>query len=142
MKDLNGTMALSHLMNGINRQATACHNRIPGLRKLPLRAVGIIFALVLANVLVWVAVGIVLVTGGPFVVLASLITNTLIALSCVSPYGIKDKIGTVERTNSIAGTALLLLLRCWPTLWVYGMLLMLITFLYTAYFLVSEPRHG
>ena len=54
-------MAMLHLKDGINRQAIACHRRISGLRKLPLPAVGIIVGLAIANALVWVAVGIVLV---------------------------------------------------------------------------------
>lgn len=54
-------MALVHLKDGINRRAVACHGCIPGLRKLPLPAVSIIVGLAIANALVWVAVGIVLV---------------------------------------------------------------------------------
>ena len=54
-------MPLNHLKNGINKKANACHARTPGLRKLPLPAVGIIVGLAFANGLVWVAVGVVLV---------------------------------------------------------------------------------
>ncbi|KAL2040396.1 hypothetical protein N7G274_006839 [Stereocaulon virgatum] len=55
-----GGMALLHLRHSTSRRAAACHGRIPGLSKLPLPAVGIIVGLVIANVLVWIATGIVL----------------------------------------------------------------------------------
>ena len=45
----------------IQVQAIALHGRIPGIRVLPRRAVAIILMLMVANVLVWVAVGVVLV---------------------------------------------------------------------------------
>lgn len=54
-------MGIQALKNGINRRAIACHRRVPGLRKLPFPAVGIIVGLVFANAVVWVAVGILLV---------------------------------------------------------------------------------
>ncbi len=53
-------MGLPKLKVAIRTRAIACHGCIPGLRKLPFPAVGIIVALVLANTLVWVAVAIVL----------------------------------------------------------------------------------
>ena len=54
-------MSLQHLKSSINKRAIACYARTPGLRKLPLPAVGIIVGLAFANALVWVAVGVVLV---------------------------------------------------------------------------------
>jgi hypothetical protein len=54
-------MALLHLKHCTSRRAAACHERIPGLNKLPLPAVSIIVGLVIANALVWIAVGTVLV---------------------------------------------------------------------------------
>lgn len=53
-------MGLLKLNSAIHGRAVACHGRIPGLRKLPFPAVGIIIGLGLANALVWVAIGIVL----------------------------------------------------------------------------------
>ena len=48
-------------LNDQLRQITiALHGHIPGFRKIPFAAVGIIFMLILANVCVWIAVGIVL----------------------------------------------------------------------------------
>ena len=44
----------------IHTKATAIHHRTPGLRKIPLLAVGIIVALVAVNVLAWAAVAVVL----------------------------------------------------------------------------------
>lgn len=45
----------------IVRKAEKTHSRVSGLRKIPLPAIGIILLVALVNVLVWVAVGIVLV---------------------------------------------------------------------------------
>lgn len=53
-------MGLPELGCAIHTRMIACHQRIPGLRKLPFPAVGIIVALILTNTLVWVAVAIVL----------------------------------------------------------------------------------
>lgn len=47
---------------GIVRKAEKTHSRVPGLRKIPLPAIGIILLVALVNVLVWIAVGIVLVS--------------------------------------------------------------------------------
>ena len=54
-------MSLLALKNAVNSRAIACHARTPGLRKLPLPAVGIIIALIFANAIVWVAIGVLLV---------------------------------------------------------------------------------
>lgn len=54
-------MRILALKKSINRGAIACHGRIPGLRKLPFSAVGVIIGLVFTNAVVWVAVGILLV---------------------------------------------------------------------------------
>ena len=43
------------------RRAEKSHNRLPGIRKIPLRAIGIIFLIALVNVVVWIAAAIVLV---------------------------------------------------------------------------------
>ena len=48
--------------NRLKRITTSYHERIPFLCKLPLPVIGVILALITANVLVWVAVGIVLVS--------------------------------------------------------------------------------
>jgi hypothetical protein len=45
----------------LHGQAARIHGRTPGLRKLPLPAIAIIVLLVLSNIVVWIAVGIVLV---------------------------------------------------------------------------------
>ena len=37
------------------------HNRLPGIRKIPLRAIGIILFIALLNAVVWIAAGIVVV---------------------------------------------------------------------------------
>ncbi len=57
---LQTNVGLLKFKGSIHTQAIACNGRIPGLRKLPFSTVGIIVALILANVLVWVAVAIVL----------------------------------------------------------------------------------
>lgn len=49
------------LKKAVNSWVIACHRRTPGIRKLPCPAVGVIVALVFANAIVWVAVGILLV---------------------------------------------------------------------------------
>ena len=46
----------------IIEKAERSHRRVPGLRKIPLPALAIIFVIALINILVWVAVGIVLVS--------------------------------------------------------------------------------
>lgn len=43
------------------RRAEKSHNSLPGIRKIPLRAIGIIFLIALVNVVVWIAAAIVLV---------------------------------------------------------------------------------
>ena len=45
----------------IVRKAEKTHSRVPGLRKIPLPAIGIILLVALVNILVWVAVGVVMV---------------------------------------------------------------------------------
>jgi nickel/cobalt transporter (NiCoT) family protein len=42
-------------------KATLYHGRLPGLKRLPLPAIGIIGALIVVNIVVWAVVGIVLV---------------------------------------------------------------------------------
>ena len=53
-------MGISALKHATQARAIAYHGRVPGLRKLPVPVVGIITALIIANALAWVAVGIVL----------------------------------------------------------------------------------
>jgi high-affinity nickel-transport protein len=43
------------------RHAERSHSRLPGIRKVPLRSIGVILLVALVNVVVWVAVAIVLV---------------------------------------------------------------------------------
>lgn len=43
------------------KRAELSHNRIPGIRKVPLRAIGIISFIALLNAIVWIATGIVVV---------------------------------------------------------------------------------
>lgn len=43
------------------RQAERSHRRLPGIRKIPLRAIGIIFFIAFLNIIVWIAAAIVLV---------------------------------------------------------------------------------
>lgn len=50
-----------YLLRRVSSKAARYHKRVPGIRKLPLPAAGIILALVTVNVVVWAAVGIVLV---------------------------------------------------------------------------------
>jgi hypothetical protein len=45
------------------RRAERSHSRLPGIRKIPLRAIGIILVIALVNVVVWIAAAIVLVCG-------------------------------------------------------------------------------
>ena len=51
-------MGFFKLNDAFQKNAIAIHGRTPGLRKLPFSAVGIIVALIFANALAWVAVGI------------------------------------------------------------------------------------
>lgn len=46
----------------IETQAKAYHARTPGLSKLPFRALAIIAGVAFANVLIWIAVGTVIVS--------------------------------------------------------------------------------
>ena len=43
------------------RQAERSHSRMPGIRKIPLRAIGIIALIAFLNIVVWIAAAIVLV---------------------------------------------------------------------------------
>lgn len=43
------------------RHAQRSHSKMPGIRKIPLRAIGIILFVALLNVIVWIAAAIVLV---------------------------------------------------------------------------------
>lgn len=43
------------------RSAERSHSKMPGIRKIPLRAIGIIAFIALLNIIVWIAAGIVLV---------------------------------------------------------------------------------
>jgi high-affinity nickel-transport protein len=43
------------------RHAERSHSRLPGIRKVPIRSIGVILLVALVNVVVWVAVAIVLV---------------------------------------------------------------------------------
>lgn len=44
------------------RKAEWSHSAVPGLRKIPLRALGIILLIAIVNAVVWIAAGIVLVS--------------------------------------------------------------------------------
>ena len=54
-------MGILALKKAVNSRLNTCHGRTPGVRKLPFPVVAIIVTLVIANVIVWVAVGILLV---------------------------------------------------------------------------------
>lgn len=54
---LDGKWSLQPLL----RSAERSHSKIPGIRKIPLRAIGIIALIAFLNILVWVAAAIVLV---------------------------------------------------------------------------------
>ncbi len=47
--------------NSLIRRAEHSHSRLPGIRKIPLRSIGVILLVALVNVLVWIAVAVVLV---------------------------------------------------------------------------------
>jgi high-affinity nickel-transport protein len=49
-------------MTSFSKKAALYHERIPGLKRLPLPVVAIILSIGVANILVWVVVGIVLVS--------------------------------------------------------------------------------
>ena len=53
-------MGLCKLHNSIHGRAVAVHSRTPGLCKIPFPAIGIIACLAIANIIAWVAVGLVL----------------------------------------------------------------------------------
>lgn len=48
---------------GLLRHAERSHSRMPGIRKIPLRAIAVILFVALINVVVWIAAAIVLVSG-------------------------------------------------------------------------------
>jgi high-affinity nickel-transport protein len=50
------------------RQAERSHSRMPGIRKIPLRAILIIALIAILNIIVWIAAAIVLVCGFSFVI--------------------------------------------------------------------------
>ena len=52
----------STLRTSFSKKAALYHERIPGLKRLPLPVVAIILSIGVANILVWVVVGIVLVS--------------------------------------------------------------------------------
>ena len=52
----------STTMTSFSKKAASYHGRIPGVKRLPLPVFGIILTIGVANILVWVAVGIVLVS--------------------------------------------------------------------------------
>lgn len=49
------------LIQGLSGKAALYHSRVPYLRKLPFKAVAIIVALLLGNLIVWAAVAIIIV---------------------------------------------------------------------------------
>jgi hypothetical protein len=49
------------LKESLLRKAESSHSKMPGIRRVPLPAIGIIFFIALINVVVWVGVAIVLV---------------------------------------------------------------------------------
>ena len=75
-------MGLLALKSAANNLAIACHGRTPGLRSLPFQAVGVIVGLVCANVIVWVAVGVLLVWLLPHF-FSTISRSYKLALSCV-----------------------------------------------------------
>ncbi|KAK2734219.1 hypothetical protein FQN57_001740 [Myotisia sp. PD_48] len=60
----------------IIRKAEESHRRVPGLRRIPFAALGIILLVAAVNVVVWVAVGIVLAYN-PFIVSTAVLAYTL-----------------------------------------------------------------
>jgi hypothetical protein len=51
----------THLLGKWSAKAGVIHDRIPFLRKVPKRSVGIILLLILINAIVWIVAGIILV---------------------------------------------------------------------------------
>lgn len=49
-------------LRNVSKKAKMYHGRVPYLRRLPFSAIAVIFLVALANAVVWVAVGIVLVS--------------------------------------------------------------------------------
>lgn len=66
---VDGTPADSHSLDGdkkwslqpLIRKAERSHSRMPGIRKIPLRAIAIIALIAFVNIIVWAAAAIVLV---------------------------------------------------------------------------------
>ena len=102
-------MSILALKNAVNSRVIACHKRTPGIRKLPFPAVGIIIALVSANAIVWLAVGILLVWLTPTPFYLHLLANAIIALSCVqNPAGIQaGKDTELSLRRALVSTAVL-----------------------------------
>lgn len=49
-------------LKSLLRHAERSHSRMPGIRKIPLRAIGIIAFIAFINIIVWIAAAIVLVS--------------------------------------------------------------------------------
>lgn len=59
--DEDGDRDVESLKSSLLRHAETTHGRLPGIRKIPLPAIGIIVLVAVVNMVVWVVVGIVLV---------------------------------------------------------------------------------
>jgi len=57
---------MSNAKKGLLETVELYHNRIPGLRQLPFAVTSIISAIVAVNILVWVGVGVILVSARSF----------------------------------------------------------------------------
>jgi high-affinity nickel-transport protein len=61
LPELNADQSRLSWIELVSAKATNTHERLPGLKKLPFPAVAIIVFLIIVNIAVWVAAGIVLV---------------------------------------------------------------------------------
>lgn len=58
---LGGPADKTSYLQNVSQKASTYHSRIPYLRRLPFPAIAIIVTLIVVNLLVWAAVGVVLV---------------------------------------------------------------------------------
>lgn len=61
MREQGSIVNISNLLSKISQKAGSVHDRVPFIRKLPKQCVGIILLLVVINIIVWIAAGVILV---------------------------------------------------------------------------------
>ncbi|KAI4142791.1 MAG: hypothetical protein LQ341_003110 [Variospora aurantia] len=99
-------MAVSDLKARVETTARSYHARTPGLSKLPFRAIAIIIGVASVNALLWVAVGILIVSLALHVHIWErhivIITSIVVAATAAA---VTSKFGSFSRAGGIIGTS-------------------------------------